>query len=448
MATYATTRQVTTATGPYIVTIRPINPSTWQKVGEFFYSLVHGFHYFERRHNDASLARHGELIAPFSDAFAESKILFSFRSRALGEVYVTGFPPLGAALQNIAKHGEVFQISDTSSPFFDFVSKIVENATPEDAIYFSQNHSGTPLHTALLKALKANQQEKNHKIKETVEDFFGSLQDYEEVELFPLFQKFTTALAFIGLGVEKSGDACNLVGEALFTLHRVATQKSIGLPLSDEDKENYESSIVILKKTLDDMYNQRIPFVSAMQKAGMAEPQIKSSMLALLEGGTQGPTYFLMFAIWELGQRESPPEDISQFVNECLREYPTAYILPRQFKEQIDGSATEVLVADQKGQVIFNQTFYPNEKIFYSPYLAGRYYRPTEEEEDSLWWYPFGTGAHPCPGKALAMQGFKALTGFLIENYQIQSFPESITPIGRDQLQPKEKVMATFTKIQ
>jgi cytochrome P450 len=201
----------------------------------------------------------------------------------------------------------------------------------------------------------------------------------------------------------------------------------------------------------------------------MTPLQAKLSLYFMYFAGTDTTGGVLNYLLWQLGKNPEIQEEIYQeilaskqdlftFANESfiiyqvmsetLRLFSPGYIMGR-----IPRCPLNCIVKDRSGKVIFKEKIGKNEKVLSAPTFAGRDpllfddpdtfnpHRFTSRAKNYSW-YPFGDGAHSCPGQWLAKAEISLFIAKIVQRYEIHTLaPEKeFKQLGYITLKSSEEV--------
>jgi cytochrome P450 len=248
------------------------------------------------------------------------------------------------------------------------------------------------------------------------------------------------------------------IAKAVDFVNRYTMKKALKQPLSKSEKEDYFKSLAILREAIDASFHSRQPlpngsFVEMLRDEKLLSPlQIKLSLYSMYTAGSDTTSALLGYLLWQLGQHPDLQEEIIQEMNqseedtytyanhsvainrlisESMRLFTPAYVIGRK-----PSSPLLCTIRDNAGNILFQKKIKKNEKLLSMPTCAARdpgvFENPDafiphrfETFVKNYSWFPFGDGAHSCPGQWLAKAEIAVCIALLMKKYRIRSFPEN-----------------------
>jgi len=264
------------------------------------------------------------------------------------------------------------------------------------------------------------------------------------------------------------------IASAVDLVNRYMMKKTLKQPLSKEEKEGYKESLLTLRSAIDTSFHSQGPFshgsfVETLREEKQLTPlQVKMSLYAMYSAGSDTSSSLLNYLLWQLGKhpefqeeifnemRESK-EDLFTYANqseaigrvfsESLRLFTPAYVIGR-----ISPQPLICTIKDKSGNILCQERIEKNEKLLSMPTFAARdpflFQNPDEfhphrfnNPSKGYSWFPFGDGAHSCPGQWLAKAEISMITAILIRRYRFDSSPkQEFQQLGYISLKSSEQV--------
>jgi len=263
------------------------------------------------------------------------------------------------------------------------------------------------------------------------------------------------------------------IADSVDLVNRCLMKRMLKQPKSKEEQENYPHAVAVLRSAIDtSLQTQKGESYVQSLKEYMNPLQAKLSLYIMYFAGSDTTAGVLNYLLWQLGRhpeiqekiyREllSSKEDLFTFANESLSIYQVVSESLRLFSSvyvigRMPIAPLNCTVKDKSGKVIFQEKIGKKEKILSCPTFAGRdpllFDQPDTFNPDRFTtrskgysWFPFGDGAHSCPGQWLAKVEISLFVAKLIQNYHLSSLPEKeFGQLGYITLKPSEEVYLTL----
>lgn len=440
--------------------------------GRFFWTLP------SRIYNTYLLVRLQEFREPASRNVCPMRYLNPFRYLNFSTKLVTRPSVMKAVLRYARKDKEgLFWDRDNSQVFFPILKDLYpeETIAEEDLIFTCTKENLRKYRQPLLQFAGTQSIEKQAQELEKIIDEVLDAYTGKEEETTLNATKFSLALpvAIVSrllLGHPGPMAVYQQIAESVDLTNRCLMKRMLKQPKSKEEQENYPKAIAVLKAAIDASFQseKKGSFVESL-KESMTPLQVKLSLYFMYFAGTDTTGGVLNYLLWQLGKNPEIQEEIYQellsskqdlftFANEslviyqvmseALRLFSPGYIMGR-----IPICPLNCIVKDKAGKVIFQEKIGKNEKVLSAPTFAGRDpflfdepdtfnpHRFTSRTKNYSW-YPFGDGAHSCPGQWLAKAEIALFIAKIVPRYQIHTLlPEKeFKQLGYITLKSSEEV--------
>lgn len=440
--------------------------------GRFFWTLPN------RIYNTYLLVRFQELREPASRNVCPMRYLNPFKYLNFSTKLVTRPSIMKAILRHARKDKEgLFWDRDNSQVFFPILKDLYpeETITEEDLIFTCTKENLRKYRQPLLQFAGTQSIEKQAQALEKIIDEVLDAYTGKEEEMALNATKFSLALPVavvsrLLLGHPGPMAIYQQIAESVDLTNRCLMKRMLKQPKSKEEQENYPKAIAVLKSAIDASFQseEEGSFVESLKKS-MTPLQTKLTLYFMYFAGTDTTGGVLNYLLWQLGKNPEIQEEIYreflaskqdlftfanesliifQVMSETLRLFSPGYIMGR-----IPACPLNCIVKDKAGKVIFQEKIGKNEKVLSAPTFTGRDpflfdqpdtfnpHRFTSRSKNYSW-YPFGDGAHSCPGQWLAKAEIALFIAKIVQRYQIHTLsPEKeFKQLGYITLKSSEEV--------
>jgi cytochrome P450 len=418
--------------------------------GRLFWTLP------SRIYNTCLLVRHQEFREPASRSVCPMRYLNPFRYLNFSTKLITRPAVMKAVLRHARKDKEgFFWDQDNTLVFFPILKDLYpeETIAEEDLLFTCSKENLRKYRQPILQFVGIQGVEKQAQgLEKIIDEVLEAYTDKEETTLNAT--KFSLALPVavvsrLLLGHPGPMALYQQIAEAVDLTNRCMMKRMLKQSKSKEEQENYPKAIAVLRAAIDASLQseEEGSFVESL-KESMTPLQAKLSLYFMYFAGTDTTGGVLNYLLWQLGKNPEIQEEIYQeilaskqdlftFANESfiiyqvmsetLRLFSPGYIMGR-----IPRCPLNCIVKDRSGKVIFKEKIGKNEKVLSAPTFAGRDpllfddpdtfnpHRFTSRAKNYSW-YPFGDGAHSCPGQWLAKAEISLFIAKIVQRYEIHT---------------------------
>lgn len=431
----------------------------------------------KRIYNTYLLIRYQEFREPAAKNVCPMRYLNPFKYLNLNAKIATQSSVMKAVLKYARKDDKgLFWDKDNADALLPIVRDLYpdETITEEDLVFTCSQENLRKFRQPLLQFIGPNNIDKRAAEMESIIEKALDFYVQGEKERTINATKFSLALpvAMISrLLLSHPGPMIvyQEIANSIDWINRCVMKRMLKQPLSKEEQKEYLNSIENLRSAIDISYqSEEEDSFSRLLKEQMTPVQVRAFLYSSYFAGSDTTGGVLNYLLWQLGQHPEIQEKIfeellaskknlfcfakeslaiDQLISESLRLFSPAYTIGRIAKDPL-----KLIVKDKKGNIVHQEKIRKNEKILSFPTFAGRdplmfdqpdTFNPHRfpSQMKSYSWFPFGDGAHSCPGQWLSKTEISLFVAKLVQRYQIHSSPEKeFRQLGYITLKASEEV--------